>query len=80
MEPLQSPDDSVRLPDWNEFTKVIFLNDVLFDWPAIVRLLGTSVDGGEADYDLACGIDYGQSGESTCTFTLSSLLIDFRPV
>lgn len=64
MEPLQSPDDSVRLPDWEGFTKVIFLNDIQFRWQDIVRLIGTRIEGKEdEEYDLACAMDFGSSGE-----------------
>lgn len=65
LEPLQSPDDSVRLADYDTFTKVVFLNDVVFTWQGVVRLLATSWDGdeGEDGYDLACAMDYYQAGE-----------------
>lgn len=65
MEPLQSPDAGVRLRDYDSFTKVLFLNDVLFTWESAVRLLGTRLDddGADGDYDLACGLDFGASGE-----------------
>lgn len=62
MAPLQSPSADVRLPDYDSYTKVLFLNDVLFTWEAAVRLLGTEYDG-DGDYDLACGMDFGASGE-----------------
>lgn len=66
LEPLQSPDADVRLDDYDEFTKILFLNDVVFSWDAAVRLLATSLDGeeGENGYDLACGMDFGVTGES----------------
>ncbi|BEI84482.1 hypothetical protein CcaverHIS002_0410860 [Cutaneotrichosporon cavernicola] len=64
LEPLQSPDAAVRLPDYHSFTKVLFLNDVVFSWDSAIRLLGTSLDGedGEDAYDLACGMDFAISG------------------
>jgi len=65
--PLQSSDPQTRLEEYDQFTKVIFLNDVQFTWESIVRLVATRVDGDESkagDYDLACGIDYASSGES----------------
>lgn len=75
LEPLQSGDESVRLKDWQTYTKVIFLNDVYYDWRAIARLLSTKLpvkrrpEGTRADerargvdYDLVCGIDFGSSG------------------
>ncbi len=64
LEPLQSPDENIRLPDYASFTKVLFLNDIVFSWDAAIRLLGTSLDGeeGEDAYDLACGMDYAISG------------------
>lgn len=60
LEPLQSPDAGVRLPDYTQFTKVVFLNDVVWTWQAAVRLLATSLDG--EDYDLACAIDLFYAG------------------
>ncbi|KAL7421833.1 hypothetical protein Q5752_003604 [Cryptotrichosporon argae] len=65
LEPLQAPDDDVRLADWESFTKVLFLNDVLFKWDDIVRLIATREDGDDSrapDYDLACAMDFGWSG------------------
>lgn len=64
LEPLQSADESVRLADYQSFTKVLFLNDIVFSWDAAIRLLGTSLDGqdGEDAYDLACGMDFAISG------------------
>ena len=66
MEPIQSEDDDVRLPDWTEFTRVIFINDVIYKWEAVVRLIATRLDEDETkagEYDLACGFDYSISGE-----------------
>lgn len=64
MEPIQSPDDSVRLPDWQEYTKVIFLNDIEFRWQDIVNLITTRIEGQEDEgYDLACAMDFGSSGK-----------------
>lgn len=62
MLPLQSASEEVRLPDYDSYTKVLFLNDVLFTWEAAVRLLATKHDD-DPDYDLACGMDFGASGE-----------------
>lgn len=65
MEPMQSENESVRLVDYASYTKVIFLNDVLFTYQSIVRLLATRIDGdpsSPADYDLACAMDFGYSG------------------
>jgi hypothetical protein len=65
LEPLQSANESVRLPDYDQFTKVVFFNDVVFSWQSVVRLIATSVDDkpGEEGYDLACGMDYSGAGE-----------------
>jgi hypothetical protein len=63
LEPLQLPDDSIRLPDWQEYTRVIFLNDIVFRWQDIVNLIGTRVEGEEEGYDMACAMDYGSSGK-----------------
>lgn len=65
LEPVQSFDDTIRLPDTETFTKIIFLNDIFFSWQSIIRLLATRLDGRDdiaADYDLACGFDYGDGG------------------
>lgn len=62
LEPLQSADANVRLRNYNQFTKIIFINDVVFSWQGAVRLLATNLDG-EEGYDLACGMDYVQVGE-----------------
>lgn len=43
LEPLQSVDPAVRLVDYQEFDKLIFINDVLFQWEDIVRLIATKV-------------------------------------
>ena len=69
MEPIQSPDDALRLPNTADFTKIVFINDIYFSWQSIVRLLATRTDGKDdlpGDYDLACAIDYGNSGEFAC--------------
>jgi len=66
LEPLQSPDNSVRLPNWQEYTKVIFLNDIVFRWQDIVNLIATRVEGEEEGYDMACAMDYGSSGKFAC--------------
>lgn len=68
MEPIQSADDDVRIPDWQDYTKLLFLNDIRFQWQDIVTLIGTKGEGdekrdGEPDYDLACAMDYGSSGQ-----------------
>jgi len=63
LEPLQSRNTSIRLPDWEDFTKVIFLNDIQYRWQDIVRLISTSVEGEEDQgYDIACAMDFGSSG------------------
>lgn len=66
LEPLQSPDNSIRIPNWQEYTKVIFLNDIVFRWQDIVNLIATRVEGEEEGYDMACAMDYGSSGMSVC--------------
>ena len=43
LEPLQSVDPAVRLDNYQEFDKLIFINDVLFQWEDIVRLIATKV-------------------------------------
>lgn len=65
LEPLQSANSSLRLGDYDDFTKVLFFNDVVFSWQSAVRLLATSADDtpGEDGYDLACGIDYFAAGK-----------------
>lgn len=64
MEPIQSADPNTRLPIWREFTKVVFLNDILPFEADIVRLMATRVKGQENEaYDMACAIDFGEYGE-----------------
>jgi hypothetical protein len=66
LEPLQSSDDSIRLSDWREYTKVIFLNDIVFRWQDIVDLITTRLEGKEEqDFDVACAMDFGSSGNLT---------------
>lgn len=43
LDPLQSPDPAVRLENYQDFDKVIFINDVLFQWEDLVRLIATRV-------------------------------------
>jgi len=67
MEPLQSNDSSVRLEDYDSYTKVVFLGDVIFSWQSVVRLLATRLDhdhhhGESGNYDLACGMDFTSTG------------------
>jgi hypothetical protein len=67
MEPIQSTDDDVRIPDWRDYTKVIFLNDIRFKWEDIVKLILTELPGAASEengYDLACAMDFGSSGTS----------------
>ncbi|KAK7055575.1 capsular associated protein [Favolaschia claudopus] len=52
LEPLQ---EGLR---GRRFDKIIFFNDVFFEWKSIVRLLDTK--GG--DFDLACGLDFDGIG------------------
>ncbi|KAJ7703928.1 capsular associated protein [Mycena rosella] len=52
LEPLQAGLDGRR------FDRIIFFNDVYFDWKSIVRLLATN--GGE--FDLACALDFDGIG------------------
>ena len=76
MESIQSPDDQVRIPDWAEYTKIIFLDDIVFKWQDIIELIVTKLPvradegGGEGrgegkeDYHLACAMDFGSTGMS----------------
>lgn len=64
LEPIQSSDPSIRVPEWNTFTKIIFLNDIVHRWQDIVRLIGTKLDGRQdEDYDMVCAVDFAGSGE-----------------
>lgn len=64
MLPIQSPDASIRLPNWKQYSRIIFLNDIVFEWRDIVRLIATRVEGKEdEDYDVACAMDFGRYGE-----------------
>lgn len=66
LEPISSPDAAIRIPDWQEYTKIIYINDIVYQWQDIARLIGTEVGGHEAaeqEYDMACAIDHWGSGE-----------------
>lgn len=66
LEPLQSSDDHVRSPSAGTFTKLIFLNDIIYSWQSIVRLIATRLDERTdlpPEYDLACAMDYDGPGE-----------------
>lgn len=54
LEPLRVLGDQ----EGKTFAKVLFFNDVFFDWRAIVRLINTK----EGDYDLACALDFDGVG------------------
>lgn len=58
MEPLQNDSETLRLDNWAEYDKVVFLNDIWFEWQDVYRLLGLR----DGDFDLACGVDFGASG------------------
>jgi hypothetical protein len=65
LEPIASDNATLRLKDYDTFTKVIFLNDMYYTYQSIVRLLATRLDGDKLqppNYDLACAMDYGWSG------------------
>jgi hypothetical protein len=63
LEPLQSQNASIRLPDWADFTNVIFLNDIQYQWQDVARLISTRIEGEEEQgYDVACSMDFGSSG------------------
>lgn len=57
---------SIRLADYDTYTRIIFLNDVYFDYRDILQLTMTRLDGSSTseppDYDLACALDFGKSG------------------
>lgn len=64
LEPIQSPDPRTRIPEYASFTKIIFLNDIVYRWQDIARLIDTKVEGQESsDYDMACALDFAKSGE-----------------
>lgn len=59
----------MRLANWQEYTKVIFLNDIVFRWQDIVKLIATRVEGEEdKEYDMACAMDFSYSGKSAYGF------------
>nr|XP_019048948.1 hypothetical protein I302_02728 [Kwoniella bestiolae CBS 10118]OCF27878.1 hypothetical protein I302_02728 [Kwoniella bestiolae CBS 10118] len=66
IEPLQSPDPHIRLNGYREYTKILFFNDVWFDWRDIVKLLNTRYKSDskedEGEYDQVCAMDFGSSG------------------
>jgi hypothetical protein len=43
-------------------TTVIFLNDIIWRWQDVVRLLRTEIEG-RKDWDMVCAMDFGKSGE-----------------
>lgn len=64
-EPLQSDNATIRLDNHDIFDKIIFLNDIHFTYQSIARLIATRLDGDSTlapDYDLACAMDFAQSG------------------
>ena len=73
MEPIQSDDDRLRLDNWRNYTRIIFLNDVIWTLRDVARLIDTRLDGVEG-YDLACAMDFGSSGESA----FASLALEIR--
>lgn len=83
MEPLQSEDDGVRLPDWQDFTRVVFINDVIYKWESVVRLIATRMDEDESkagEYDLACGLDFAISGEQDLCSIMAGPRLIVRPL
>ncbi|WWC86000.1 uncharacterized protein L201_000871 [Kwoniella dendrophila CBS 6074] len=56
--PIQSSDPLVRLGNYQDFTKIIFLNDVFFNYKSILNLINTN----DGNYDQACALDFGTSG------------------
>lgn len=60
LEPLQSPEAKIRIPDYDSYDKILFLNDIVYSWQAAVRLLATP-----GEYDLVCGMDYYFGGASS---------------
>ena len=65
LEPIQSSDPSVRVPEWETFTEIIFMNDVVFTWQDMVRLIGSRFGGdgdSEEDYDMVCALHFAGSG------------------
>ncbi|WVQ62475.1 uncharacterized protein L199_000615 [Kwoniella botswanensis] len=61
LKPIQSSDPEIRLKGFNEFTKIIFLNDVYWTWESMVRLINTKIEGRD-EYDQVCAMDFGTSG------------------
>jgi hypothetical protein len=67
LDPISSSDSDIRLPDYETYTKVIFLNDIYFTAADIVRLIATRLDGDTSkasDADLICASDFDASGKS----------------
>lgn len=45
---------------------MIFINDVIYKWQSVVRLIATRLDEDETkagEYDLACGLDFAITGQ-----------------
>lgn len=65
LAPLSSGDEKVRLQDYQDFTKIVFINDIWFKWQDIIRLITARLDGDTnkaSDADLVCATDFGWSG------------------
>ena len=68
----ESGNDTIRLVDYDTYTKAIFLNDVRFTYQSIVRLHMKRLDGDTSqpgDYDLACTMDSATSGARKSTLS-----------
>ncbi|WWC85998.1 uncharacterized protein L201_000869 [Kwoniella dendrophila CBS 6074] len=68
LKPIQSKNPDKRLHNYQDFTKIIFLNDIWFNYIDLVNLINTTYtdEKGETskfgDYDQVCAMDYGSSG------------------
>jgi hypothetical protein len=59
LEPIASTDEADRLADYEKWKdgRVVFLNDIVFEWQDVVKLLDARTDDGHI-FDLICGMDF----------------------
>jgi hypothetical protein len=59
LEPIASTNEAVRLSDCEKWKdgRVVFLNDIVFEWQDVVKLLDARTDDGHI-FDLICGMDF----------------------
>lgn len=77
LEPLSTAFPSAAPPTsaTKSDVKVLFLNDVFWEWEAAMRLINTD----DGRYDVACGLDFANAGVyDTCSSLILCLSIGFQ--